>query len=199
LATAVKVIVPVALIVTSGAALAVPKSFSAGETLTAAKLNENFSDLNERVTELEKPTYVTAEASALETPGPSADLVYQAMHLDLTPGTWLVTAQASVRLGIQPDTIQLALWNDSAKLEVPGSRGPWGESKSINTANDCDYPDDKCSSAGLTTTTIVTVSADTALRVKVLRNGYSQLYVGGTTAGGVGVPGTNRMTAVRLD
>src|SRR5579864_824712 len=70
LKVAAKIAVPLAMIGTTGMALAGPTVFTAGETLKAADLNANFSDLDGRVTALEAaPTSLVSESDTTEGAG----------------------------------------------------------------------------------------------------------------------------------
>src|SRR4051812_38193864 len=79
----------------------VPHMFATNETLTADNLNGNFNALDSRLSAVETTAGsafgVLEMASDVNQAGAmGADLVYTAVSLTLTPGTWLVEAYASV-------------------------------------------------------------------------------------------------------
>jgi hypothetical protein len=50
-----KIVIPLLAITVAGAALAVPKTFAPGQTLTAADLNDDFNEVESRLSTLEAP------------------------------------------------------------------------------------------------------------------------------------------------
>lgn len=196
-------------IVVGAAAIAsadVGKVWVAGETLTALDLNANFAALDERIIALAQrvealeapPTVLEASSATFEISGVSQDLVYQSMSLDLPAGTWRIDAFASVSTTINPDGVQIGLWDDTNGEEIEGSRGPYGTTAANSPSGilaPCDGTTTVCSVLPLTTSKVVTLSAATTIRLAAFRNGYSRVQL---TAGAVIQP-AHRLMATKLD
>jgi hypothetical protein len=174
-----------------------------GETLTAGDLNANFgslADLNvkldARVAGLETMTYLTSTNDKLESGAMYADLVYQSVSLDLEPGTWRVDAFASLFTYVNPDAVQIALWDDTNSVEITGSRSPPVETNARGGPG-CNGVYSECSLASVSTASVITVAAPTKIKIKVFRNGASQVGIGQVGPLLV-LPASNRITALRL-
>lgn len=192
------VLVPV--LVLAGGAIAyanVPHTWSNGDTLEAADLNGNFTSLDQRVTALEAntPTYLTTASNVTGTAAFETDFVYQGMSLVLTPGTWLVQGFGSVMTTVNPDTVQIALWDDTNGVEIPNSRSPDVTTGALGTG--CTYEQNTCGAVATMTSSVISVTANTTIRVKVFRNGASQVWIGPALS--LALPTGNRLTAVKLD
>lgn len=143
----------------------VPHTFEPGQTLTAADLNENFNDLDTRVSQVEAvPTSLTVTGTAAQNGTVAyAPTVYTHADLVLPPGTWLVQGYAGLTLALNDDGVGLGLFNVTANANVPNSVGP------IQTLRASDPYQ-----VGLSTAqTLITVSAPTTLRLKAIQNGNS--------------------------
>jgi hypothetical protein len=196
-------------IVVGAAAIAsadVPKTWVAAETLTAVDLNANFDALDAAITALADrvealeapPTVLEATSSTSEISAASQDLVYQSMELALPPGTWRIDAFATVETTINPDGIQIGLWDDTNGEEIAGARGPYGTTASDSPSGisaPCDGTTTFCSALPLTTSKVVTLNAATTIRLAAFRNGYSRVRL---TPGAVVQPG-HRLVATKLD
>ncbi|MFO0618452.1 MAG: hypothetical protein U0414_38010 [Polyangiaceae bacterium] len=154
-------------------------------------LDTKVTGIDTRVTALEAaPTFLTATGTTGVTGNLGADVTYQGMSLDLTPGTWRIDASVTVSTTIgQADGVQIALWNDTAMTELPNSRSAVGATGSVGGC-----PAGGCLAVPLVTSTVVTVAAATKLRVRALRNGASQVVVSPPA----GLTSINRMTALKL-
>jgi hypothetical protein len=199
-------------------ALAEVVPFAAGETLTAAKLNANFADLDERLTaqstdaaELDTrltdaemaiatleaaPTFLVSTSNVAQTGAFATDLVYDAMELTLQPGTWLVESSATMYTSGNSDQVQLGLWNQTAAAEVANSKGPVGTSVALNGGNFCGAGQ-TCLAAPTSASAVVTVAVPTVMRAKGFRNGSSTLTIGPPNSGVVLAP-LNRISALKL-
>jgi hypothetical protein len=188
--------IPALLLGGAVAYASVPKTWTAGEALKAAELNGNFSDLDSRVTAIEQkaPKHLVATSEVSESSAMSADLVYQSMALDLTPGTWLVQASATVTTTVNADGVQISLWDDTNGAELPMSRSPVATTMGFVDNVTCNQG---CSAIAATTLRVVTVTANTKVRLKAHRNGGSKVWVGTPTPGAL--PRAHRLTAVQLD
>ncbi|MFO0553434.1 MAG: hypothetical protein U0271_33940 [Polyangiaceae bacterium] len=177
----------------------VPNTFTAGQTLTAADLNENFnaldgkdSQLDTRVSQLEAapaPTAITVAGSVGEAgPGANIPTVYTHADLVLPPGTWLVQGYAGLSISVNNDGVGLGLYNVTADADVPNSVGP------IMVMRTTD-PLDALSTAQ----TLITVSTTTTLRLKAIQNGTSipsfSDFSGTATLAALG---PHKLTAVKL-
>src|SRR5689334_3781768 len=94
----------------SVAVAAAPRSFTAGEVLKASDLNENFSGLDARIGSIENRTVTVLDSSSDDTEVENTNgvpLIYSAAKLQLTPGTWAITASACVFNTVAADTVAL--------------------------------------------------------------------------------------------
>ncbi|WP_437554433.1 hypothetical protein WME97_21315 [Sorangium sp. So ce367] len=181
--------IPLAILAGAGAVAyaSVPHTWKSGEVLNAADLNESFGTLDKRVATLEAdPTYLVADSSETEVGEVSQDLLYQSISLDLTPGTWLVEGFATLSTTMSPDQVQLSLWDDTNDAEVPQSRSP------IHWTASSDY-----GAVAAVTSSAITVTANTKIRLKAHRNGVSIIWFGPSNAA-LELPPGHRLTALRL-
>lgn len=105
-------------------------------------------------------------SSAAEGPSAvSADLPYTACEVTLSPGVWLVYAQATLIGATATDGKQLALYDPDAAAVIAGSYGPVADS---------------VVAVYVQAATLAVVVATGAQRVRMvaLRNGASQISVG---------------------
>ncbi|MFO0553433.1 MAG: hypothetical protein U0271_33935 [Polyangiaceae bacterium] len=172
--------------------------FTPGQTLTAADLNENFNGLDTRVSQLEAaPTVLEASSDTTEAGNVSENLVVQGMSLDLTPGTWRVDAFASVGTSVNPDSVQIGLWNATTDTEIQGARSPMAVSTSLssNPLAPCDGTTTFCTTLAMTTTKIITVSTTTKIRLAAFRNGLSRVVL---ASGNSALSAGHRLLATKL-
>lgn len=196
--------VPLAAMATANLAIGTPKQFAPGEVLKSADLNAAFAEvdgettmlaadvtaLDTRVSTLEAdPTVLTSIGTTGATGAASADLLYQGMSLDLTPGTWRVDAFMSLSTQGSADGVQISIVNDSTSMEVPNSRSAIA---GTGFAGAC--PVGGCLGVGLATSTVVTVAVNTKIRVRAHRNGASTVVAVGPGA----LASPHRMTALQL-
>lgn len=181
--------IPALLLGGAVAYAAVPKTWTTGEVLKASDLNGNFDALDKSVTAIEKrvtaieqktPNHLVATSEVKESSATYADLVYQSMQLDLTPGTWLVEGSATLTTTINADGVQISLWDDTNGVEIPASRSPITSTMGFVDNVTCNQG---CSSVALGTRSVVTVTAATRIRLKAHRNGNSRVWVGNPDPG----------------
>lgn len=110
-------------------------------------------------------TYVEAASGTVQDGDLSTDLVYTSADLALVPGTWLVTAQASVFTTMNTDSVAIGIFDATRNADVP-------QSVSAASVSAQSIP------VGLTTSKVLTVSTDTILRIKAFRNGSSTPHIG---------------------
>ena len=148
----------------------VPKTpFTTGDMLSAQKMNDNFSALDTRLKTIGKRSrHVTLVSESMNTEQAQAylNLVYQSAHLSLTPGTWLIHASATLTTTTSVDVVQMGLWNDTTSTDVTLSRSPLATTGI--PGDGCDGVTKFCGLAPLTTTSIVTVAADTTIQAQGL-------------------------------
>ena len=113
----------------------------------------------------ETPTFLTASSTNMETGPASSDFTYSAAQITITPGTWIVEAGARLINTVTTDAAAVAVWNETLGSEVPNSRGAAGTTLT------------SLAFALLSRRTTLTVSSDTDLRVRCLRNGNSTIRV----------------------
>ncbi|WP_437291126.1 hypothetical protein [Sorangium sp. So ce406] len=176
------------------------RSWKDGDTLEATELNGNFSAIDTRLAAVEKlPTYLVAESEATENAAFNQDVVYQGVSLDLTPGTWRVEGFATLSTTVAPDAVQISLWDDSNGVEFPQTRSPRQSTVASSGAESCDGVNQYCTEVAATTSSVITVAANTKIRIKGHRNGSSQLWFGASAPPGVLIlPPGHRLTALRL-
>ncbi|MEY3745080.1 MAG: hypothetical protein RLZ48_758 [Actinomycetota bacterium] len=109
------------------------------------------------------PSFLTASSTNTETGGANADFTYSAAEITLTPGTWLVQAGASLTNTATSDSASVSLWNQTAGSEVSNSTGV----QSTTTTTFI--------SGILSRVVSVTVTSNTAYRVRCKRNGASTI------------------------
>lgn len=181
--------IPVAVVGIAAAAQAdVPKVWTAGEVLSAEALNLDFSALDERLTALESAAPTVIEATSETTESSTAvytDVVYQALSIDLTPGTWRVDALATLTTTVSPDAVQIGLWNDTTGEEIAASRSPMASTVSFEAGGAGSYCPNGCSAVSVSTSKVITVTAPTKVRIKAFRNGNSRVWVGINDPNGV--------------
>ncbi|MBK8256808.1 MAG: hypothetical protein IPK82_29565 [Polyangiaceae bacterium] len=195
--------VVVQLFVLGGAAVAyanVEHTWSEGELLTAAHLNGTFEKLDERITSLEAAhVSLAASSDAIETGMLAQDLVYESISLDLTPGTWRIEGFATLSTSVSADGVQISLWNATDGVEIPMSRSPVQTTIGYGGAPTCDGVSAHCSLVAATTSSVVTVAANTKIQIKGHRNGSSTIWFGASfPAGTLVLPPSHRLTAVRI-
>lgn len=170
----------------------VPHTFTPGQTLTAASLNENFAALDTRLTALEAaPTSVTVAGSLGEAgPGLNIPTVYTHADLVLSPGTWLVQGYAGLSITTNEDTVGLGLHNVTTGADVPNSVGALEVIATSNLVR------------GFTTAqTLVMASVPTTIRLKAIQNGASVpsfVDFSGPVSATLAALGPHKLTAVRL-
>ncbi|MGN8245298.1 hypothetical protein ACTHAM_002417 [Cellulomonas soli] len=128
-------------------------------------------------------TVLSDKSSLDQTGAVSADVVHADVEVVLTAGTWLVQGGATLINGTAADWACAGLWNQTSGAEVADSRGAGGV-----TSTTIGIPAD-------TRPVVLTVVANTAIRVKAYRNGGSSLKFNGT--GVAGAPAA-WLTATRL-
>lgn len=125
---------------------------------------------------------IEAKSSVAEAFGAtSADVQYNSIVLTLTPGKWLIAAQATVGSDVT-DGKQLGIWNATAGGPLANSKGP---------AVDCvggGY-------VGLTTVCYTESAVNVAVKMIAYRNGASQSRIGYPFGG---LSEHQRITAVRV-
>lgn len=111
-------------------------------------------------------TYLEAASSAVLDGTVSADLIYTSADLTVGPGTWLVTAQASVFTTTNPDAVALGIFDATKNADVPQSVSAGGSTPAVNLI------------VALTTSKVITLTNQTILRIKAFRNGVSTPHIG---------------------
>lgn len=206
-------------VLATSVALADVVPFTAGETLTAGKLNANFDDLDDRVTTQaaeaadldsrvtdaemsiatleEVPSYLVSTSNVAQTGAANTDFVYNTMEVTLQPGTWLVESNAVLLTAGASDLVQLGLWNQTTSSDVPNSRGAAAQSAALNGGTVCGTMQ-YCLAAPGSASAVITVTVPTTIRAKAFRNGGSTLTVGPPPGVGIVLAPLNRISALRL-
>ena len=133
------------------------------------------------------PTVVLEAFSDVAESEPTAGvpLVYSHALVNLTPGTWLVEASATVFATGNADEIGLSLFDVTTNVDIPGSLGGIASS-SINQ------------NVPLSTSKSITVSVPTLIEMKATANGGSVVNFG-NLGGGAGLKtGQMRIFAIKV-
>lgn len=126
-------------------------------------------------------TYLVDESSTEYTPGSlGADIIYPHVELDLTVGTWLVLAQASVRVieGV-----------DACSIAVVDTDGPVNRIQGPVTTASTTASAEICIAMGF-----IVVPSTMNIRIQARRNGVATLAVGFPGA----MNPTQRLSAVKI-
>lgn len=170
-------------------ALRAENAVSASTAVSAAVSNAATS-ISGSLKVLEAASDVTQSSPAI-----SQDLVYDAIQVNLTPGTWLIEGEASIITTDVPDGVALGLYNATIGADIPNSRGGIGTTGVDSGAGASRIQ--VRALAPLHTSKVLAVAASTTVRLKAFRNGASTLQFGlpSLTAG---MTQRNRITAVQL-
>lgn len=175
---------------------AVPYAVEAAHVIaadSAASAASASGALDRRIAALEKtapaPEVLSAASEKPETLPDDTDGAYSPIYLDLTPGTWLVTGQASLGVTRNTDLVRLALFNETAATELAGSA-------SATAQVDISRPPQGFA----TLPTVATVVANTRIRLYAYRNGSSTIKIGvsGPSIQANMTREAQRLTAIRL-
>ncbi len=163
-----------------------PHVFAPGDKLASADLNQNFSDLNGRVSNLEAPpAFLQSVSSAPETAGGLGEPhAYSAIAVMITPGTWLIEAHATIFTTMSTDGVQLGLRNVTTSADIEPSRSGAVQTTAASSA------------VALSTTAVVSVGVPTAIQMKAYPNGSSVVNFGSTVL--TGFAAQQRLSAVKL-
>lgn len=155
------------------------------EVISSSKLNlmaASIDDLDARVGG-GAGTSQSSQSNTTQTGAPSADMTYNAATVTVPAGTWMLTAQLTLRTTTAVDSVCCGIYNFTTSTEVANSRGAAGVPVSNTTQIGCHSRQN----------VIVTVAAPTVFRPLACRNGGTTLQaesVAGSPAGAI--------TAVRL-
>lgn len=143
-----------------------PKTdFSPGNVLTAAQMNDIGGNLNEL---RNTPTALSAQDTTTQTGTLGNDFTYTTAEITLTPGTWMVQGQASLINTVTADSTSASLWNQTTGAEVANSTGARATTSTTMENN------------LVTRLTLITVTVNTAIRVRCKRNGGSTIRAAST-------------------
>lgn len=130
--------------------------------------------------------FKSTENSSNNVEGPAAlgaNLVYTAVEITITAGTWLVFAQATLSSQAAIDGKAIGIYNQTAGAYIANTTSPALDATVVNGFQ------------AFFTYAVVSVTADTKLRIIAFRNGASQISVGYT---GGGISPTQRITAIKI-
>lgn len=108
-------------------------------------------------------TSLLAQSTTTQTGAANSDFTYATAEITLTPGTWLVSAGATMTNTVVDDGTSVALWNQTLGVEIANSTGPAG---STGTAY---------LTSLVARDTVISVTTNTIIRVRCKRNGASTI------------------------
>jgi hypothetical protein len=110
-------------------------------------------------------TVVDTSSGAIQVGAPGQDVVYESAELLLSAGTWHVFGYASIQTTAADDEVTLGLFDVTSNADIPKSTG------AISSVQ-------MGISSAFTTSRVITVATETAIRMKAFRNGVSGVTFG---------------------
>jgi hypothetical protein len=158
-------------------------TFAFKELLTSAKMQQLADNTQYLKDAIEAaPATVVNQGVANQAGAAGADVIYTSADVVIPAGTWLVQAGGTI-IGSGADWAAVGVFNQTAGADVANSRGAGGVVSATQGLSLVTRP------------VVMTVGANTTLRVKAFRNGGTAVTFNGTGVAGAPAGWVN---AVRL-